>query len=821
MLKKQKKETVPTQLVRRELPPCETPPDRGLTSDEIRKRQEGGWANMAVESPTKSDKQIIRENVFTYFNLIFVVLGLCLIFVGDFSDLLFELLVIANTAIGIIQQIRSKRTIDKLSLLSSSRVTAVRDGDLRAVRVHELVRDDIVELSAGNQVPADGTVVSGQVQVNESLITGEADAITKNPGDQMLSGSFVISGKCRIQLERVGADSYASRLTLAAKREGTPVKSEMMRSLDILIRIIGIVLIPIGIALFYNQYMVQHLGLRQSVISMVAALIGMIPEGLFLLTSVALAVSVIRLAQNRTLIHEMSAIETLARVDVLCVDKTGTVTSPEMEVREVVPLDPGGFPETDIADILGAFYQVMDADNDTAKAVQKHFPDGPSWKADSVVPFTSAAKWSAVNFTKQGTFILGAPENVLGAEFGPLERQTEVYARQGCRVLLLAQADHADPGKISGIVIPAALLVLENPIRKNAPKTFAYFHAQGVGVKVISGDNPVTVSAVAEKAGIEGAEKWVDARELKTDRAIARAVKQYTVFGRVVPDQKRRIVRALQSAGHTVAMTGDGVNDVLALKDADCGVAMASGAEAACQVAQLVLLDSDFSAMTKVVAEGRRVINNIQRASSLYLVKNILSFFLAIITLFANFPYPFVPIQLTLISTLTIGIPSFFLALEPNHDLVRGKFMHNVLRRAFPGGLTAIIVILFAELFTFTFGLKLAELSTICVVLMAVNGLMVIYYAARPLNFPRTVLLVSMTASLLVVILTAGSSFSMHALSFAAWLVLVVLVLLVVPIQMGFEKLFDRCSKLVEKHRKQQKRRAKVRRASSYPPRRD
>ena len=777
--------------VRRELAVLETEPEQGLTAGQVQERLDSGWANEAVESSTKTDRQIIQENILTYFNLIFAVLGVCLILVGDFADLLFEVLVVANTAIGIVQQLRSKRTIDKLTLLSASRATAVRDGRLTAVKTHELVRDDIVELSAGGQVPADGTVASGQAQVNEGLITGEADAITKCPGDRMLSGSFVISGKCRLRLERVGADSYASRLMLAAKRESAPAKSEMMRSLDLLIRVIGVALIPIGILLFYNQYEVQQLGLRQSTISMVAALIGMIPEGLFLLTSVALAVSVVRLARNRTLIHEMSAIETLARVDVLCVDKTGTITGPDMEVREVVALDPDSFPESGIAEILGAFYHAMDPDNDTARAVANRFPDGPDWPVDSVVPFTSAAKWSAVNFTDRGAFLLGAPENVLAGEFAPLEKQTREYARQGCRVLLLAQADSAAEGQISGIVIPAALLVLENPIRKNAPKTFAYFHAQGVEVKVISGDNPVTVSAVAAQAGVEGADDWIDARELKTDEEIAQAVREHTVFGRVVPNQKRKLVRALQSQGHTVAMTGDGVNDVLALKDADCGVAMASGAEAACQVAQLVLLDSDFSAMPQVVTEGRRVINNIQRASSLYLVKNILSFFLAIITLFAGFPYPFVPIQLTLISALTIGIPSFFLALEPNHDLVRGKFMHNVLRRAFPGGLTAIIVILLAEMFVFTFDLKLAELSTICVVLMGINGLMVIYYAARPLNFPRTVLLVSMSVSFLIVTVTAGPSFSVHPLSFAAWLVLVVLVGLLVPTQIGFEKAFD------------------------------
>jgi len=780
--------------VRREPPRYEAAPEAGLTSAQVRELTESGWSNEAVESPTKSDRQIIRENIFTYFNLIFAVLGLCLILVGDFADLLFELLVVANTAIGIVQQLHSKHTIEKLSLLSAASAAAVRDGEVRGIPVHELVLGDIVEFSAGDQIPADGPVVWGSVQVNEGLITGEADAVAKTAGDRLLSGSFVISGRCRARLDRVGADAYAAKLTLAAKKNSAPEKSEMMRSLDRLIRVIGVALIPIGAALFYNQYTVQTLGLRQSVISTVAAMIGMIPEGLFFLTSVALAVSVARLAQNRTLIHEMGAIETLARVDVLCVDKTGTITGPKMEVQEVVPLDPDAFPEADIAQTLGAFYRAMETDNDTARAIAERFSEGPAWPVKSAVPFTSALKWSAVVFEERGACVLGAPEAVLGADAGALEKLTRPYEEQGCRVLLLAQADGASPAGLEGLVLPMALLVLENPIRPAAPKTFAFFHEQGVAVKVISGDNPVTVSAVAARAGIEGAGEWVDARELQSDQDIARAVRRYTVFGRVVPNQKRKIVRALQSAGHTVAMTGDGVNDVLALKDADCGVAMASGADAACQVAQLVLLDSDFSAMTKVVAEGRRVINNIQRASALYLVKNILSFFLAIITLFAAFPYPFVPIQLTLISALTIGVPSFFLALEPNHDLVRGRFMHNVLRRAFPGGLTAIIVILFAELFVFTFGLTLAELSTICVVVMAINGLTVIYYAARPLNTAHRALLGTLSAAMALAIATMGSAFSLCPLSPAAWLVLIVLALLVVPIQMAFERLFDFCS---------------------------
>jgi cation-transporting ATPase E len=796
---------------RREMPIPHADPARGLTAAQVQALREGGWGNEPVESPTKSDRQIIRENTLTYFNLIFAVLGVCLITVGDWRDTAFLLVVAANTAIGIIQQLHSKRTIEKLSLLSAATVRAVRDGEVCALRPEELVRGDIIELSAGCQIPADGPVVTGRVQANEGLITGEADAIEKGPGDALLSGSFIIAGRCRARLEKVGADAYAAKLTLAAKKGAAPAKSEMMRSLDRLIRFIGAALIPIGVALFLNQYRVQGLGLQQSVISTVAALIGMIPEGLFLLTSVALAVSVARLAQGKTLIHDMSAIETLARVDVLCVDKTGTITSPQMEVREVVELDAAAFPQADIADALGAFSRALEPDNDTARAVAEHFPNGPFWPAVSTVPFTSETKWSAVNFAERGAYVLGAPEFVLGADAAPLRPQIKHYAEQGCRVLVLACCDRAEPGRLEGLLLPMALLVLENPVRPGAAKTFAYFASQGVAVKVISGDDPVTVSAVAAQAGIDGAGEWVDARELKTDQDFSRAARHYTVFGRVAPNQKRKLVRALQQAGRTVAMTGDGVNDVLALKDADCGIAMASGADAACQVAQLVLLDSNFASLPRVVAEGRRVINNIQRASSLYLVKNILSFFLAIITLFAEFPYPLVPNQLTLLSALTIGVPSFFMALEPNHDLVRGRFLHNVFRRAFPGGLTAIGVILFAEVFVFALKLPLEELSTICTVLMAINGMAVIYYAVRPLDFKHTALIVSLSVAMLAAMLSAGPAFSLHPLTFTAWLVLIALALLVVPVMMALERLFDRFSALLSARAERKSRRRAVR----------
>ena len=786
----------------------------GLSSREVEDRIQRGLDNVQVNSSTRTVKEIVKENVFTYFNLIFTVLGVLLVIVGSFKDLSFMLIVLANTVIGIAQEIRSKQTLDKLKLLKMPKSHVVRDGREKEVAVEKLVLDDIIILRAGSQIPADAQVVEGSVQVNEALITGESDEITKPAGAGLLSGSFVVSGECLARLTAVGRDSYISKLTLEATKDKKTEESEMIKSLDKMVRVIGIIIIPVGAVLLVQEWFVLEGGFRDSVISMVAAVLGMIPEGLYMTASIAMVISAMRLARRDVLVQNMKCIETLARVDVLCVDKTGTVTSPQMQVREVVPLDPESCSETDITDILGAFYRVLDPDNDTAKAIADKFPRGPGWPDRGAVPFTSATKWSAVNFLDRGAYVVGAPEYILGQDFAALEKRTAPYAAQGCRVLLLAQCDGAEIGRLHGVVIPLALLVLENPIRPNAPKVFDYFHTQGVDVKVISGDNPVTVSAVAAQAGIRNAEQWVDARELQTDQDIAAAVREYTVFGRVVPNQKRKIVRALQSQGHTVAMTGDGVNDVLALKDADCGVAMASGADAACQVAQLVLLDSDFAAMPKVVAEGRRVINNIQRASALYLVKNILSFFLALITLFAAFPYPFVPIQLTLISALTIGVPSFFLALEPNHDLVKGKFLHNVLRRAFPGGLTAIFVILFAELFVYTFDLTLAELSTICVILMAVNGLMVIYYAARPLDAKRLVLLAAMSAAMFVAVVFYGAFFSLSSLSFAAWLVLIVLVLLVVPIQMGLEWCFDRCTTALDRRRE---RLAKRRRAPRRP----
>ena len=784
--------------VREEIPLISPKPREGLTEEQARRLWDNGYGNLPVEPPAKSDKDIIRENVCTFFNLIFIVLAVLLILVGEYQDMLFLLIAAANTVIGIIQQIRSKRTIEKLNLLAEPTVQVVREGRVRAVLLEEIVREDVTELAAGCQIPADGTVLEGQIQVNEALITGEADPVAKSPGDEILSGSFVVSGKCRARMDKVGADSYVSRLTMEAKAEGGAAKSEMMSSLDRLIRVVGIALIPIGAAMFYNQYVVQEQGMRQAVVSTVAALIGMIPEGLYLLTSVALAVSVVRLAGRRTLIHDMKAIETLARVDVLCVDKTGTITEPQMNVEDFRLLEGAPVSLYEAEEILSAFYEAAGADNDTGRAMKERFAGGTSWEALEVVPFSSETKWSAVTFRGEGSYLVGAPDFIMRGRYREIAGQVAIYQERGCRVLLLAGSQgQPKPGSLPADIVPLALIALNNPVRKEAPDTFAYFASQGVAVKVISGDDPLTVSRVAARAKIADAGQYVDASGLATEEDMREALGKYTVFGRVTPDQKRTFVRLLQAEGHTVAMTGDGVNDVLALKDADCGVAMASGSDAARQVAQLVLLNSDFSCMPQVVDEGRRVINNIQRAAALYLVKNIFSFFLSLCSLYAGFPYPFKPLQLSMVSALTIGVPSFFLALEPNHDLVKGRFMHNVLRRAFPGGLTNLFMILGVELFAYAFSFGYESLSTMSTVLMGAVGLCVLYYVSKPVDWKRGILLGAMGAGFVICVVWLGDLFSISALGFGELLVLAVLLMLAPSVIFVIERLFEAGSRLL------------------------
>lgn len=722
----------------------------GLYEEEIIEREEAGWTNIPVDPPSKTTKEIIHDNIFTYFNLIFVILGLLLILVGAFRDLTFLPVIILNTLIGIIQEIRAKNVLDKMTMLHAPKATVVRNGRKRVIAVEDLVVDDIVIFKSGNQICADAIVEYGEVQVNESLLTGEADEITKKKGSILMSGSFIVSGECYARLEKVGADSYISRLTLEAKAMKDGEQSEMIRSLDKLVKCVGIAIIPIGLILFAQSFFLNDEGFRSSVTAMVAAVIGMVPEGLYLLASVALAVSAIRLAKQKVLLHDMKSIETLARVNVLCVDKTGTITENTMQVNGFLPTsnyDEETMPP--LKGLIGDFAQAMSRDNITMEAMQSYFQKRTGRKVMHTTSFSSEFKYSSVVF-EDGAYVLGAPEFVLREDYSCYEEEIRKEAVKGYRVLVFGSCEKEPDGKaLQGKVIPLAYIMLANPIRKEAPKTFAYFEEQGVEVKVISGDNPVTVSEVAKKAGITGAENFVDATTLTTDEEIRRAVLKYTVFGRVTPTQKRQFVRALKEAGRTVAMTGDGVNDVLALKDADCSIAMASGSDAAAQASQLVLLESDFSCMPNVVLEGRRVVNNIQRSASLFLVKNIFSFLLAIFSAVFMITYPLEPSQVSLISMFTIGVPAFFLALEPNRSIIKGHFLTNVLLKALPAALTDVMAVGALVVFGETFGVNTTDISTAATMLLAIVGFMILYRISFPMNKIRVAVLVFCICALL------------------------------------------------------------------------
>lgn len=706
----------------------------GLTAAEVEARRAAGQTNRPPQSQTRTTGEIVRDNICTYFNLVFLVLAVMLALVHSWLNMGFLGIVFWNTLIGIVQQLRAKKTIDKLTLVSARKVRCLRDGKWCAVLSDDLVKDDVVEFGAGDQIVADAVVVDGSAQANESLITGEARAVPKERGAELRSGSFLMAGRCTARLTHVGAESYASKLTAEAQANGHKVaRGEMMRSLDKLIKFIGLALIPIGVVLIWKQHWVLGLTMKETVDSTVAALIGMIPEGLYLLTSVALAVSMMRLARRKVLTRDMNCIETLARVDVLCVDKTGTITESTMQADDPLPLAENA----PVSEILAAFYAGEQPDNDTGRALTARFGQGSTpWLAVRSIPFNTAYKYSAKDFGAHGCYVVGAPDVLAGNRAAEFADVLSPLLAQGRRVLLLAQYNTALPNPPAALDAAQleflALLPVQNRIRENAPKTFRYFAKQGVAVKVISGDDPQAVSHVAANAGIAGAERWVDAATLRSEKALAEAAETCTVFGRVTPEQKRQLVHALQRRGHTVAMTGDGVNDVLALKDADCGISMASGAQAASQVAQLVLLDSDFAALPGVVAEGRRVINNIQRSASLFLVKNIFSFLLSIVALALPLAYPFQPLQLSLVTFATIGAPAFFLALEPNHELVRGRFLRNVLRAALPGGMTDFLLVFCVQGFGYAFDIPSEMVGTICTFVILCVGLQVLWGVCIP-----------------------------------------------------------------------------------------
>lgn len=717
---------------------------KGLTKEEVAKRVEQGLTNQTDISTDKTTKEIILSNTLTYFNLIFLVITVLLILVGSFRNLTFLPIIIGNTLIGIVQEIRAKRTLEKMSILNAPHADVIRDGKLQQILSEELVKDDVILLTAGKQICADAVVIEGNVQVNESLLTGEADEVEKTSGSPLLSGSFVVSGQCYARLEKVGNESYISKLSMEAKAMGSGEQSEMIRSINMIVKWVGIVIIPIGVILFLQSHFVNDETIRRSVTSTVAAILGMIPEGLYLLTTVALALSTMNLAKRKVLLHDMKSIETLARVDVLCVDKTGTITEPDMRVKEVIISKDSRNPiksTEEFKTLLTDYIAASQDNNATMEALRNYAEDAEDVRFAGThrVPlnrlaFSSSLKYGGITF-QDGIYLLGAPEFLMRADYASIESEVAPYTENGDRVLLLGKYEGSNIANgLTDKVIPLGFVTLANPIRKNAVKTFEYFKAQDVQIKVISGDNPKTVSEIAAKAGIEHAENYVDATTLDTSAKIRNAVEQYTVFGRVTPKQKQKLVQALQKKGHTVAMTGDGVNDILAMKDADCSVAMASGSEAAAQAAQVVLLDSDFAHMPDVVYEGRRVVNNVQRSASLFLVKNIFSLLMSLFSAIFMMTYPLEPAQVSLISMFTIGVPGFLLALEPNKDRIKGKFIANVMLKALPAGITDAVVVAALVICGDVFSLPADSIGTVATMVLSVVGFMILFKISEPLN---------------------------------------------------------------------------------------
>lgn len=728
----------------------------GLSDTEVEERIAAHADNCKVESSTQSISDIVKSNVFTYFNLVFAILAILLGMVKAWSDMLFIPVIIANTCIGIVQEIHSKKVLDRLSIVNAPKIKTLRNGKIQVLSSEELVRDDICIFEAGNQIPADAMALDGNACLNEALITGEADEVPKTAGDELLSGSYLVSGRVKAKLQKVGEEAFASQLTIEATRTHKREESEMIRFLNRLIIMIGIIIIPIGMAVFIQSFVNMGRSLKDSITGMAAAVIGMIPEGLYLLSSIALAVSTIRLAADKVLVHDMKCIETLARVDVLCVDKTGTITEPDMEVggyivydgdasiadQEEIALSQNGTDKNGIGEnsadksnisksLLENYISCMPDDNATMKALKKfvgnysdsieqlHIKEKTN-EINYIQPFSPEKKYSKATIAGV-TYYLGAPDIVMAEAYHKIEKDVTDYTEQGYRTLVFASENN----------IPLLLIALSNPIRKGAKEIFDDFNHSGVAVKVISGDNPEMVSRIAKAANISGADRYIDASSLQTDEDYQKAASQYTVFGRVKPDQKRQLVCTLKSEGHTVAMTGDGVNDVLALKEADCGIAMASGSDAACNVSQLVLMDSDFSKMKNVIGEGRRVVNNIERSASLFLVKNIFSMLLAVFCVVFVVEYPLKPIQVSIISMYTIGIPAFILALEPNDSPIRGNFLKNILKKSLPIGIGGFLAVSGLLVFGRIAPIGAGRLSKLCLILISLIGFEALYRAMR------------------------------------------------------------------------------------------
>lgn len=746
----------------------------GLTSLEVEKRKKEGKVNISSNLKTKSVKRIFYDNIVTLFNLINVVLFIALLLVGSYKNILFMGVVLTNIAIGVFQEIRSKRSVDKLSILSERKITVLRDGKECEISREDIVLDDVIVLSRGSQVPADCILVRGECKANESLLTGESDLIQKKVNDEMLSGSFVSSGKCFAKVTKVGADCYAAKINNEAKYI-KKVNSKILKSFNFIIKLCTFVMFPIGVFFFINQFGIENGNIQQAVISTVAALIGMIPKGMILLTSSVLAVSIIRLSKSKVLVQEMYCIETLARVDVLCLDKTGTLTADSMNVTDVISF---GSSEDEIKIALSSVVNASEEINATLDAIESYTKNVNPIKATSFSQFSSETKWSGGSFENGKTYIFGAAEFV----FKNKEKYKNVFDKideisQTVRILTLSVSN----GKISNSELPddlqpMALILIKDKLRDNVNETIDYFKKQGVTLKVISGDSVKTVQNIAKEVGIEGAENAVDMSTVTSDEQLKEAAESCNVFGRVTPAQKKSLVLALQEKGHSVAMTGDGVNDVLALKEADCSVAMASGSDAARNVSQLILVNNDFASMPSVVAEGRRTINNIEQSSALYLVKTIYSVILSTLFIFFNSQYPFEPIQLTLIGAFTVAIPSFVLALQPNDNRIKGNFTAKIFAHAIPSAVCVILnIILIISMGSF-FGVSNSdELSTLCVYLTALSCFLLVVRLSLPINLLRGVMLAVSISGVVLGSLFFSSLFSVVPLSAQGLIMLAVL----------------------------------------------
>lgn len=712
----------------------------GLTTEEVSLRKDAGQVNKVSRGSSKTYTRIIFSNIFTFFNAIIATLVFLLIYVKAYMDILFAGVIVINTLIGIIQEIKAKRTIDKLSLLTSPVCNVIRDSEEREIKVNEIVINDLLLLNTGRQISADAIVREGLIEVDEALLTGESDLIVKKEGDYLYSGSYVASGACKAEVIRVGKDAYIESLTSKAKKYRKP-NSELMNSLKYILRTITLFIIPIGILLFNMHYTILGESLQTSIRNTAGALVGMIPSGLFLLTSVALVFGIVRLLKKNTLVQELYCIELLARVDTLCLDKTGTITDGSMEVRGIIDIENNHelAPKIIVPQMMSAFTD----HNQTNRALIEKFGfalDDP--EVVEIINFSSANRYSAVELNGLGTFLIGSPEtSLVKTEYNRIKTRVNKYAEQGLRVLVFAHSPNPiNNGKIPAGLKPISLFLLEDKIRDDAPATIEYFKAQGVDLKVISGDNPLTVSNIAKRAGINDADKYISLEGL-TNSEVVDAASKYQIFGRANPEQKEILIKAFKTQGRTVAMVGDGVNDILALREADASIAMAAGSEAARNASHIVMLDSNFSTMPKVVNEGRRVINNVQMVTSLFLTKTIFSILLTLIVLFAQIKYPFTTRQLFLINNAVIGVPSLILSLQRNFDIVKGNFLSNVLKRAFPGALAIVAqVCIILMVFKTRMNLTDIETSTLVVVSATFTGVVILYRQLKPFNIVRGII---------------------------------------------------------------------------------